>query len=120
MSYLANLVYVVLLVLLSPWFVYQAIWRRKYRQGFGAKFLGLVPARLSDRRCVWLHAVSVGEVNLLGPLVAEIERRYADWECVVSTTTATGYALAKTRYPQLFVFYCPLDFSWAVKRCLCG
>jgi 3-deoxy-D-manno-octulosonic-acid transferase len=117
-SYLANLIYVALLVALSPYFLYQAIWRRKYRQGFGAKFLGIVPARRSDRPCVWLHAVSVGEVNLLGPLVAEIERRHPDWECVVSTTTATGYALATTRYPQLCVFYCPLDFTWAVKRAL--
>jgi 3-deoxy-D-manno-octulosonic-acid transferase len=117
-SYVLNLIYVALLLLLSPYFVYQAIWRHKYRHGFAAKFLGFVPWRRSDRLCVWLHAVSVGEVNLLGPLVAEIERRHPDWECVVSSTTLTGLALAKTRYPQLSVFYCPLDFTWAVNTAM--
>jgi 3-deoxy-D-manno-octulosonic-acid transferase len=117
-SYLLNLLYIAVLVLLAPYFAYQAIWRHKYRQGFAAKFLGLVPSRRSDRVCVWLHAVSVGEVNLLGPLVSAIERRHPDWECIVSTTTMTGLALAKTRYPQLTVFYCPLDFTWAVKTAL--
>ncbi len=118
MAYLLNLVYLTLLVALAPWFAVQSILRGKYRQGFAAKFLGLVPRRASNRRCVWLHAVSVGEVNLLGPLVDEIERRHGDWECVVSTTTMTGYALARTRYPELSVFYCPLDFSWAVRNAM--
>jgi 3-deoxy-D-manno-octulosonic-acid transferase len=65
-----------------------------------------------------LHAVSVGEVNLLAPLVEELARRRPQWECVVSTTTATGYALAKTRFPSLTVFYCPLDFTWAVRTAM--
>ncbi|MEX2186380.1 MAG: 3-deoxy-D-manno-octulosonic acid transferase [Pirellulales bacterium] len=118
MAYLLNLVYLALLVALAPWFAVQSILRGKYREGFAAKFLGLVPRRTSNRRCVWLHAVSVGEVNLLGPLVDEIERRHGGWECVVSTTTMTGYALARTRYPELCVFYCPLDFSWAVRNAM--
>ncbi|GAH85660.1 unnamed protein product, partial [marine sediment metagenome] len=69
----------------------------------------------SDKACVWLHAVSVGEVNLLAMLIDEIARRKPDWQCVVSTTTMTGMALAKRKYPELSVFYCPLDFSWAVR-----
>jgi 3-deoxy-D-manno-octulosonic-acid transferase len=62
-----------------------------------------------------MHAVSVGEINLLSTLIAEIGRRLPDWECVVSTTTMTGYALARRKYDGLSVFYCPLDFSWAVR-----
>jgi 3-deoxy-D-manno-octulosonic-acid transferase len=65
-----------------------------------------------------LHAVSVGEVSLIGTLIREIEAKLPEWECVVSTTTATGYALAKKKYPQLTVFYAPLDFSWAVRRAM--
>jgi 3-deoxy-D-manno-octulosonic-acid transferase len=117
-AYLLNLVYLALLTALLPWIVAQAILRGKYREGYGAKLFGLVPRRTSNRHCLWLHAVSVGEVNLLGPLIDEIESRHAGWECVVSTTTMTGYALARTRYPQLSVFYCPLDFSWATRAAM--
>ena len=62
--------------------------------------------------------MSVGEVNLLAPLLKMIERERPEWECVISTTTATGMALAKKKYPRQTVFYCPLDFSWAVKTAM--
>ncbi len=115
MPYLLNLVYLLAILLALPWLVWQSIRKGKYREGFAAKFLGRVPRRESDRRCVWLHAVSVGEVSLLAPLLSALARRRPDWECVISTTTMTGMALAKKKYPGHSVFYCPLDFSWAVR-----
>ena len=57
-------------------------------------------------------------MNLLGTLLAELAIARPDWQCVVSTTTQTGYSLARRRYPDLTVFYCPLDFSWAVRRAM--
>ena len=118
MAYLLNAIYVLLLVLAAPWFLFQATFRGKYREGFAAKFLGAVPQRQSHRPCIWFHAVSVGEVNLLGVLLKEAAQRRPDVECVISTTTMTGYALAKQKYPRHTVFYCPLDFSWAVRRAM--
>jgi 3-deoxy-D-manno-octulosonic-acid transferase len=118
MRYLFNLLYVVLLLASLPWLVAAAIRQGKYRAGFGQKLLGLVPPRRGDARCVWLHAVSLGEVSLIAPLVEEIRRRHPDWDVAISTTTATGYDLAKKRYGQHTVFYCPLDFSWAVRRAM--
>jgi len=115
MPYLLNLIYLFLIVLASPWLIYRAVRQGKYREGFAEKLLGRVPTRVGNRPCVWFHAVSVGEVNLLGPLVHEIRRGRPHWECVVSTTTMTGYAVARKKYPALTVFYCPLDFSWAVR-----
>ncbi len=114
MRYLLNLVYLVLLVAAFPWLLWQAIRKSKYREGYGAKLLGLVPRRDGDATCLWFHAVSVGEVNLVRPLLEKIRRRHPEWTCVLSTTTMTGMALAEKRYPDLSVFYCPLDFSWAV------
>ncbi len=117
-AYLLNATYLALLVVASPWLVWNA-WRKgKYREGYAAKLLGFVPARESKRPCVWLHAVSVGEVNLLAPLLKELHTRHPDWECVISTTTHAGFALARTKYAQHTVFYCPLDFTWAVRRAL--
>lgn len=115
MPYLLNLVYLLLIVLFSPVLLYRAVRQGKYRQGWGEKLLGLVPRRQPRKMCLWLHAVSVGEVNLLGSLLREIAAAQPDWECVVSTTTLTGMALAGKKYPHLSCFYCPLDFSWAVR-----
>lgn len=112
--YLLNIFYLLLILLALPWLVWQSVRKGKYREGFAAKLLGWVPRRASQKTCLWLHAVSVGEVNLLAPLIREIGRQRPDWECVVSTTTMTGMALARKKYAGLIVFYCPLDFSWAV------
>jgi len=113
-AYLLNAVYLAALALVLPWLLVSDALRGKRRGGWRAKLFGRVPRRTTERYCVWLHAVSVGEVNLLRTLVAEIEECRPDWECVISTSTATGYELAKKRFAGRLVFYCPFDFSWAV------
>lgn len=118
MPYLLNLVYLALLIAASPWLLYAAVRHGKYRRGLAARVLGRVPRRSGKRPCIWLHAVSVGEVQLLEPLLLEIEQACPDWDCVISTTTRTGYVLARRKYAPRMVFYCPLDFTWAVRRAL--
>lgn len=110
-----NAAYAAALAVASPAIAWAALRSGKHREGYAEKLLGEAPRREGDARCVWLHAVSVGEVNLLGVLIAELRRRHPDWELVVSTTTKTGYDLARSKYGgEHSVFYCPLDFSWAV------
>jgi 3-deoxy-D-manno-octulosonic-acid transferase len=117
-AWMLNSIYLAVLLLASPWVLWSA-WRQgKYREGFAAKFLGQVPVRTSYRQCVWLHAVSVGEVNLLASTLRELASRRPDVECVISTTTKAGYDLAVKKYADYTVFYCPLDFSWAVDRAM--
>jgi 3-deoxy-D-manno-octulosonic-acid transferase len=118
MAYLLNVIYALLLLIASPWFAFQAIFRGKYREGFAAKFWGDVPERKTNGPCIWFHAVSVGEVNLLTVLLKEAAQRQPDVQCVISTTTMTGFSLARQKYPRHIVFYCPLDFSWAVRRAM--
>ncbi len=62
--------------------------------------------------------MSLGEVSLIRSLVTELKLRHPEAELVISTTTLTGHALAKTRYAEHTVFYCPLDFTWAVRRAM--
>lgn len=112
-GYLLNVVYLALIVLFSPWLLYAAIRNGKYRAGFTAKFLGRIPIRAGDKRCIWFHAVSVGEVQLIAPVVAALRERLPDLEIAISTTTRTGYAVAKQKYAPHVVFYCPLDFTWS-------
>lgn len=66
---------------------------------------------------VWLHAVSVGEVQLLRTIINELLRTRPDLRLVVSTSTDSGYQLALKLYGEsCSVTYAPLDFSWAIKN----
>jgi 3-deoxy-D-manno-octulosonic-acid transferase len=116
---LYSLLLAVGLVVCSPWWLARMV---RYRAGM-AKRLGRVPAELraavAGRQVVWVHAVSVGEVLAATRLVAELEAALgAGWVVVVSTTTATGQALARERFGAARVFYYPLDFAWAVRATL--
>ena len=117
-GYGLNLCYVFLLCVLSPYLIYTAFRKKKYRDGWAEKFLGLCPQRSGPEPCIWLHAVSVGEVQLLAPLIQQLEERDPLIQCVISTTTRTGRALAEQKYPRHLVFYCPLDFTWAVRKAI--
>src|SRR3954469_8119990 len=116
MPFVFNLIYLVVLTAAAPVLFFRA-WRSgKYRDGWSEKFLGKAPRRIGDRPCVWFHAVSVGEVLLLKPILADLARRRPDWHVVISTTTHTGLAVARRTFPDLVTFYAPLDFSWAARR----
>jgi len=90
----------------------------KYREGVWER-LGRVPARLcasgANEDCIWLHAVSVGEVLAVSGLVEAMKARFPGWRVVVSTTTATGQKLARARFGEENVFYFPLDFKFALR-----
>jgi 3-deoxy-D-manno-octulosonic-acid transferase len=118
MPLLRDALYFVLLAICSPVLAYRALRQGKYREGWEAKLWGKVPRRLGDRPCLWFHAVSVGEVKLLKPLIEEISRRRPDWEIRISTTTRAGLAVARHNYPELVTFYAPLDFSWSVRQAM--
>ena len=113
-----NLVYSGLLLTVSPLLVYRRIRHGKYRGGWREKLTGLVSRKFPDRRCIWFHAVSVGEVLQLQKVLDETQVRFPDAELFVTTTTDTGYDVARTKYPQHTVSYFPLDFTWGVSRAL--
>ncbi|MBY0458170.1 MAG: 3-deoxy-D-manno-octulosonic acid transferase [Gemmataceae bacterium] len=116
---LLDLVYLLALLALLPWLVWRSVRTGRYRRGLAAKLLGRVRVNNPHRKPVaWVHAVSVGEVNLLGTLVPAFRRRHPGWHVVVSSTTDTGLAEARRRFPDLDVIAWPFDFSWAVGTAL--
>src|SRR5262245_10329612 len=119
MPYLLNVLYCLALVFLSPWLLYRAYTTNRYRRGLWTKLTGRVSLRPPGAgRRVWFHGVSVGEIDVLRGVLAAVRERHPDWECVVSTTTETGYDVARKRFPNLPVFFWPFDFSWAVNKAL--
>jgi 3-deoxy-D-manno-octulosonic-acid transferase len=118
MSLLLDLGYLCALVLLSPWLIYKALTTGKYRHGLWRKFVGTSTTQNSQKRVVWFHGVSVGEIHLLRAVVAAFRRRHPDWHVVISSTTDTGLDEARKHFADCEVVVWPLDFSWSVRRTL--
>ena len=113
-----NLIYALVLLLFAPCWFTEGSGRASTARAGARSFWGEAPWRIGDQPCLWFHAVSVGEVLLLRPLVREMARRRPNWEVVISTTTATGLAVARRTFPDLVTFYAPLDFSWSTRRAM--
>jgi len=116
MRFLANLVYLLGAVFYAPVLLFQMIVQRKNRRGWRERF-GHWAIRPGGRR-IWIHAVSLGEINATPALVRKLQERLPGAEFVLSTTTDTGYARACSLYGRERVFRFPLDFSWVVRRVL--
>lgn len=118
MPWILNLAYVVLLLVVSPVLLYRRYVHGKYCDGWGEKIWGRLPERDGSRPCLWLHAVSVGEVLQLRPLMTLLTAQRPGWDFVITTTTRTGLDVARKEFSQHTVCYCPLDFSWAVRNAI--
>jgi 3-deoxy-D-manno-octulosonic-acid transferase len=88
----------------------------RYQKGW-AQRLGKIRRKDLSKKCIWIHAVSVGEVNATRSIVDELKSKFDDFELVMSTTTDTGFARASALYADKHtVFYFPLDFSYFMRR----
>ncbi len=117
------LLYNSLLLLVSPIILCVLLAKQRCRRGLPQR-LGLRSAmRFPDSNalstCIWIHAVSLGEVVAVAPLVRELRRRYPDARLVVSTVTETGREAVEQRLEGVAEHrYAPLDFSWVVNQAI--
>jgi len=117
--FIYNLFWPIGLLFFLPGYLAKMVRRGGYREKFGQR-LGIydseLRARLSKQRSTWLHAVSVGEVIVALKLANGLRTLEPDLRCVLTTTTATGFALAcKNTPPWIEVMYTPLDY-WPIMR----
>lgn len=118
MSFLLNTLYLSLLLFVSPWVLWRA-WRHgRYRTGWRDKLFGPQARPTFKNQVVWLHAVSVGEVQVLRTLVEMLESQRPDLDLAISVTTDSGMQLARKLYSKHYVFFTPFDFSWAMRRAI--
>lgn len=109
------------LYLLAPVTLYHLIWRgfrhREYFQRWNERYAAYSPRQ--DASTIWLHAVSVGEVNAAAPLVDALRRARPDLRLVVTTITPTGSARARSLWlDEVEHVYLPYDLPGAVGRFL--
>ena len=117
--FIYNLFWPIGLLFFLPGYLAKMIHRGGYREKFGQR-LGIyddeLRVRLSKRESTWLHAVSVGEVNIALKLAHALRTLESDLCCVLTTTTTTGFALAnKNAPPWVDVLYTPVDY-WPIMR----
>src|SRR6266699_7125734 len=117
--FIYNLFWPVGLLFFLPGYFMKMVRRGGYRKNFGQRF-GMynreLRVRLLNQRSTWLHAVSVGEVNIALKLASALRALQPDLQCVLTTTTTTGFALAnKNASHWVEVMYTPLDF-WPIIR----
>jgi 3-deoxy-D-manno-octulosonic-acid transferase len=117
--FIYNLFWPIGLLFFLPGYFMKMVRRGGYREKFEQR-VGIynrkLRARLSKQRSTWLHAVSVGEVNIALKLVNALRALEPDLRCVLTTTTTTGFALAnKNAPPWIEVMYTPLDY-WPIMR----
>jgi 3-deoxy-D-manno-octulosonic-acid transferase len=122
MRLLYNILFPVGFVLMLPVYLLHLLRRGNWQQGFWQRF-GLYDSnlqqQLTNRHVIWLHAVSVGEVNLLAHLFRELEHRLPAMKFVASATTSTGMAELRRRLPgSVSKVYYPVDSRGSVRRAL--
>src|SRR5689334_2620010 len=93
------------LIIGSPYWLYQMLRHGKYRKGLDQR-LGRIPAPLKNlsQPTIWVHAVSVGEVLAVSELVRQLHAEFPQHRVLVSTTTDTGQKLAAERFGAENVF----------------
>jgi len=107
-----DIIFFIYTLIYSPYLILTGRWYK----GYSCR-LGLIPSsikkRLSSTSSVWIHAVSVGEIMAIASMVEKIALHFPAYTIVVTTTTKTGYELAKNKFKdKIVVLPSPLDFSW--------
>jgi 3-deoxy-D-manno-octulosonic-acid transferase len=111
-------VYIFLTYLIAPLWI-GALALRGFRdrtqwRGFSQRF-GL--GATLPTRSIWVHAVSVGEVQAAAPLIEALLRKFPQIPLVLTTVTPTGRARAEAMFRnRVDVRFVPIDWPGSVRR----
>jgi 3-deoxy-D-manno-octulosonic-acid transferase len=112
--FLYNLLTYLLLIPFAGYWLVRGVGNRAYfenlRQRFGFGFPQIA-------RCIWVHAVSVGEVQAAAPLIRALNKRFPDRQLLITTVTPTGAARARSLFGDMVQHcYIPFEFPHAIRR----
>lgn len=117
---MARLTYSAFYCLLIPLILLRMLWRSRREPGYRRRWkerFGLFEAPGLERP-IWIHAVSVGELASVGPLLDRLLARGGQ-PLVVTTTTPGASRLVRQRYGErVFHVYLPLDLPCCVNQFL--
>ncbi len=122
MRLIYNILFTIFFALSSPYYFMRMRRRGKWQEGFWQRF-GQYDSKfkqaITNRHTLWIHAVSVGEVNICTHLIQALEPRLPNVKIIVSTTTTTGMGELQRKLPShISRIYYPIDFKGSVSRAL--
>ena len=114
MRFLYNLLTYLLLIPYACYWLLRGLGNRSYLDRLGQRFGSGFP---KTDGCIWIHDVSVGEVQAAVPLVHALQSRYPDQSLLITTVTPTGAARVKALFgDEVLHTYIPFEFPHAIKR----
>jgi 3-deoxy-D-manno-octulosonic-acid transferase len=117
-----NIFFTTFFLLASPYYFWRMRRRGNWLDGFFQRFGSYdvkTKQAVTNRHILWLHAVSVGEVNLCTQLIRALEPRLPNFKIIVSTTTTTGMGELKKKLPMhISKIYYPIDRRKYVARAI--
>ncbi|QEW08672.1 3-deoxy-D-manno-octulosonic acid transferase [Nitrincola iocasae] len=119
---MSRYIYTLVLHLLLPSILIR-LWLRgrqapAYRQRWTER-LGFTPPLASSTAPLWVHAVSVGEVQAVATLIHRFLQHHPEIPVLITTMTPTGADRVKQLFgEQVAHRYCPYDLPWAMSRFL--
>lgn len=113
-----NLIICALGLIVFPFAVIISIFSEKLRQKFWPR-LG-VQNFPENKKPLWVHALSVGEINAAAPLVLGLVEKFPDMPIVISASTKTGFEIAQKLLGHAadHIFYFPYDLPFCVSRAI--
>jgi 3-deoxy-D-manno-octulosonic-acid transferase len=122
MKRLYNILFTIFFVISAPYY-FLKMWRRgRWKEGFPqrfGRFSSKIKQAVTNRHVLWIHAVSVGEVNICTQLIQVLEPRLPNLKIVVSTTTSTGMGELNRKLPShIQKIYYPIDRREYVYRAI--
>jgi 3-deoxy-D-manno-octulosonic-acid transferase len=99
MPWAYRILFPLLLIPALPYYVWRMLRRGGYGAGFSQRlgFFPTLPPKTPGKRRIWIQAVSVGEIEAIGPILKLLQKS-GQAEIILTTTTSTGYRLALERY----------------------
>ncbi|MEM8547594.1 MAG: glycosyltransferase N-terminal domain-containing protein, partial [Pseudomonadota bacterium] len=117
MRRLYNVLVVLGLPFVAIYWLWRAVFDTTYRRHWSQRFGFGYPQMPKDKTLVWVHAVSVGEVQAAASLILALQERLPDAEILVTTVTATGADRVRLLFgDKVTTAYVPYDVRWSVRR----
>jgi 3-deoxy-D-manno-octulosonic-acid transferase len=107
---------------LAPWMLLRLLLLGLRDRGYWSRWgerlaLGEAVGEQANAPCIWIHAVSVGEVQASQPLLEKLAGRYPDQRFLITTVTPTGARMARQRFgARIEHRYLPFDLPGALRR----
>lgn len=117
-----RLLYTTLFFIGIPFIILRLLWRgfsanaywHRWAERFGKSLI-----IAEDTSVIWIHAVSVGEVEACRPLVKHLQTEYPDHQLLITTMTPTGSERVKLLFEDaVFHCYLPYDLPFAINQFL--